>query len=129
MAAFGKLTQVMPHFYGPVNSELRDMIRKAYRGSKNLILLHKMKERYALSKKEGKEVRTGDMERAGWSKVGYEVQAELRTYRDEDGGFGIKVRNCRHRADLMGEEFPEPINDFPSIATEMIRGSKESDWR
>jgi len=128
LAAFGQLSKVMPHQYAPVNAELRDMVRKAYKGDKNLILLHKMKEVYQLNKKTGDDSRTGDMERAGWSKIGYEVQAELRTYRDENG-FGVRVRNCRHNADIMGEEYGEPVNDFVSVAMEMVEGSEEGDWK
>ena len=42
MARFGRLTQVMPYQYGPVNKEYRLLIRAAYNHDKNLILLHKM---------------------------------------------------------------------------------------
>ena len=44
MARFGKLTQVMPYHYGPVNAEYRELLRKAYSTEKNLILLHKMND-------------------------------------------------------------------------------------
>ena len=46
MARFGKLTQVMPYQYGPVNAEFRSLIRMAYASDKNLILLHKMRKVY-----------------------------------------------------------------------------------
>lgn len=122
LARLGKLTQVMPHHYGPPNAEMRDMIRRAYKHDKNVIWVHKMKDEYV------KEVRTGKLERQGFKDIPYLVQATMLAFRDKDGDFGIKVLNCRHNADMRGEVYMDPVNTFPEIATEMVEGSKEKDW-
>ena len=61
LAAFGKLTQVMPHHYGPVNAEWRELIRLAYDSKMNTILIHKMRPKYV------NDVRTKEYEIKGFS--------------------------------------------------------------
>jgi len=128
LARFGKLTQIRPHHYGPVNAEFRDLIKRAYKYDKNIILVHKLRDVYAMNKKSGQEERTGEKEMAGFKDVPYIVQAHVRSVREEDGTFGIKVINCRHNAQLKGEWLPEPMNDFAGVACEMVEGSTEADW-
>ena len=135
MAAFGKLAQVKPHHYAPVNAEFRDLIRKAYDSDKNLILIHKQKKEYK------NEQWTGHMERAGFGDVGYAVQANVVSWRitaldevygkgREDGykGFGITVRDCRQQAELAGLELLEPMNAFPFLATQVFPGTDTDIW-
>jgi len=135
MAAFGKLAQVKPHHYAPVNAEFRDLIRKAYDTDKNLILIHKQKKEYI------DEKWTGNMERAGFGDVGYAVQANIISWRitvldefygksREDGykGFGIICRDCRQNPDLAGQEYFEPLNTFPIFASQVFPDTSESEW-
>jgi hypothetical protein len=135
MAAFGKLAQVKPHHYAPVNAEFRDLIRKAYDSDKNLILIHKQKKEYV------DEKWTGNMERAGFGDIGYAVQANLISWRitkldeqygkgreDEYKGFGITVKDCRQNAELAGQEYLEPLNTFPVFASQVFPESDERDW-
>lgn len=113
MARFGRLTQVMPYQYGPVNAEYRDLIREAYTHNKNLILLHKMKPQYINDK------RTGEWERNGFSDTGFLVQINAQVYRHEpeDGGeFCIWVKDCRQNPDLAGEEYTGEMCTFPMLA-------------
>jgi len=113
MARFGRLTQVMPYQYGPVNAEYRALIRDAYAYDKNLILLHKMKSRYINDK------RTGEYDRAGFSDTGFLVQVNTRVYRysPEDGGeFAIYIDDCRQNPDLAGEELAGPLCSFNFLA-------------
>ena len=42
LVAFGKLSQVQSHHYGPVNADFRRLIKRAYNSDKNLILIHKL---------------------------------------------------------------------------------------
>lgn len=125
MARFGRLTQVMPYQYGPVNAEYRSMIREAYKFDKNLILLHKMKAQYINDK------RTGDWERAGFSDTGFLVQVNARVYRYsvEDGGkFCIYVDDCRQNPDLAGEEFEGQMCNFPTLATFVMPDINPEEW-
>ena len=114
IARFGRLTQVMPYQYGPVNAEYRHLIREAYNYDKNLILLHKMKPQYVNDK------RTGEYERAGFGDTGFLVQinAQIYRYAPEDGGeFVLWVKDCRQNPDMAGEEYPGPMCTFPMMAT------------
>jgi hypothetical protein len=122
MARFGKLTQVKPHHYGPVNAEYRDLIRLAYANDKNFILLHKMKAEYVEDK------RTGKFERAGFADTGFLVQLNAQTWRDEEMGFGITITDSRHQPHLAGMEITEPLLSFPFLAMQVYPESGEEDW-
>jgi hypothetical protein len=116
MAKFGKLTQVMPHHYGPVNAVIRRMIRHAFSSDKNLILIHKLKPRYVNDK------RTADYDRAGFSDIGYLVQANIRLFIDEEEGneFTAWIKDCRHDPALKDELLAGPLCNFPSVAMMML---------
>lgn len=122
LARFGKLTQVMPHHYGPVNEEFRNVIRDAYNYDKNVILLHKMKPKYVNDK------RTNDIERAGFGDTGYLVQANMVSWCDKHGSFGITIRDCRHNPELKGMDIPEPLNTFPNVASMILPETEPEDW-
>ena len=120
LARFGKLSQVQPHHYGPVNAEFRDILRKAYDTDKNLILVHKQKPEYINDK------RTGGVERAGFGDIPYIVQVNMVVGRDEDG-FYFQVRDCRPNEALAGVEMREPMNTFPFLAAEAY-GTGTDEW-
>jgi len=121
LARFGKLTQVMPYHYGPVNAEFREMIRKVYDTDKNLILLHKMKKRYRDDKWDG------GYERSGFGDMGFLVQVNARIYRDEDGEFVLEVRDCRQNAAIAGMEFSGPMCNFQFLAASIFNTSPD-EW-
>jgi len=126
LARFGKLSQVMPHQYGPVNAEFVQMIREAHGYDKNLILLHKMKREYV------NDHATGRYERAGYSGVGYLVQANVVVYRDGmDWGFFIRVMDCRQNAMIGGMECPLPdeFSGFSMLAQWVFPDTSEEEWR
>jgi len=113
LARFGKLTQVMPYMYGPVNAEYRALIRKAYDYDKNLILVHKMKQQYVNDKWNG------EYERAGFKDTGFLVQVntQMYRYRPEDGGaFALSILDCRQNPDLAGMELEGEMCTFPIMA-------------
>jgi len=135
MARFGKLAQVKPHHYAPVNAEFRDLIRKAYDSDKNLLLIHKQKKEYV------NEQWSGNWERAGFGDVGYAVQANIISWRitaldeqygkgreDRYRGFGITIRDCRQRAELAGAEILEPLNTFPQLAVQVFPETEVEFW-
>lgn len=121
IARFGKLTQVMPHHYGPVNQEYLSLVKLAYNSNTNLILIHKVKPIWKDNNK------TDDFERNGMNETGYLVQMDLTTYKDEDG-FHAFITKCRANESMVGMDFPEPVNKFPQIAAEMYPDTDESDW-
>lgn len=125
MARFGKLTQVMPYMYGPVNAEYRALIREAYKHDKNLILLHKMKAQYINDK------RTGEYERAGFNDTGFLVQVNAQIYRyaPEDGGeFVLYIKDCRQNPDMAGEELLGPMCNFPFLAQMVLPEVDPANW-
>lgn len=125
LSRFGRLTQVMPHHYGPVNAEFRTLIREAYGFNKNLILLHKMKQEYIGEKK------TGKWERAGFSDTGFLVQVNARAYRysESDGGnFAIQVDDCRQNPDLCEMEFEGPMCNFQMLACNVLPDVDPANW-
>lgn len=132
MARFGKLTQVMPYQYGPVNAEFRALIRDAYASDKNLILLHKMKSVYINDK------RTKDYERAGFSDTGFLVQVNCQVWREEpseddsgslvSGEWHVHVKDCRHNPGLAGVDLPGPMCSFPMLASLVMEGTGPEDW-
>lgn len=126
MARFGRLTQVMPYQYGPVNAEFRALIREAFSWDKNLILLHKMKEIY---KGNGpKATGTGEFMRAGFKDTGYLVQVNAQVYRYDDGDFCCEIEDCRHDPDLMGFELVGDMCNFQSLGAMVLPMLKPEVW-
>lgn len=127
LARFGKLTQVMPHHYGPVNAEFRDLINRSYDYDTNVILLHKLKKEYVTGK-DGKGNPTGKWERAGFGDTGYRVQVNARTWRDTDGEFHLLVIDCRQNEELFSEDFTAPMNSFPFLASMVFPDTTPEEW-
>lgn len=115
MARFGKLDQIMPQFYGPVNSEYRGLVRDAYASDKNVILLHKMKTVWV------KNTRTDDVERSGFGEMGYLVQINVRTWRDDDGVFHAYIKDCRQNPNVAGMDLTGEMCDF-NVISDLIFG-------
>jgi len=123
LARFGKLAQVLPVQYGPVNAEMRGLIRTAYDSNKNFVMLHKMKAEYINDR------RTGKYERAGFGDSEYLVQVNLRTtYDPEERTFGIEILNCRQNMTLCNQAFAGDLCSFPMLAIQIIEGTALEDW-
>lgn len=110
LSHFGKLTQVMPHQYTQVNSEWRELMRKAYDSDLSTIFIHKQKPKYI------NNVRTNEYELAGFGEMGYLSQINLVSHRrDIDGEmpeFSISVTDCRHKSSINGQWFTGPMCTF-----------------
>lgn len=140
LARFGKLTQVMPHHYGPVNDEFRKLVKKCMaRPWLNQNWIHKVKKEYkGASAGSEKEVWTGKYERAGFGDMGYLVDLELVNYFDirkvDDEGiadkrgekiqrvFGVRVAAVgatRHNPELAGESFETILGHNPMQLPDM----------
>lgn len=128
MARFGKLTQVMPHHYGPVNAEFREFIRAAYDRTRengypedvNLIMLHKLKDEWR-DGADGKGHRTGEYKRAGMSDAGFLVQVNAVAWRDPTelavpNCFHLTVTDCRQNPDMAGTDLSGDLCTFPNLA-------------
>lgn len=125
LARLGKVAQVMPHHYGPVNAEFTLMVKEAFDYDKNVIYLHKFKKQYVNDKF------TGNYERAGFSGTGYLVQSNLEVYRDGlDGRFYVKVVDCRQNSDLGGMEIElsDCTTGFGFLAQLIFPDSSVEEW-
>ena len=109
MARFGKLTQVMPRQYGPVNAEVRELIRQCFEHDKNVILVHKMKPQYV------GDIWKGTYERAGFKDIGFLVQVNGQLGFDE-GEFTCHITDCRQDMSLSGMDLAGPLCNFPILA-------------
>jgi hypothetical protein len=151
LARFGKLTQVMPHHYGPVNAEFRKLIRMAYDHDCNLILLHKLKSVYENKvNSQGKEVSNkipGAFARQGMGDTGFLVQLNAVAYRGDvesppvpqndyytnisplaTGDFNLYIRDCRQNAELAGQVIPQALLTFSEVAQMILPDTSAKDW-
>lgn len=127
MARFGRLAQVMPHNYAPVNAEFRELIRLAYDSPVNLLALHKQKSEW-VNDAGGKGNKTGKYIRSGFSDIGFMVQLNAEAFREEDGTFHVKVKDCRQNPGVAGADLMGPMCDFPTLAEQVFPETTEKDW-
>jgi hypothetical protein len=124
LARFGKLTQVMPHHYGPVNAEWRDVVRQAYDHDKHVLYLHKLKDDYVNDK------RTGEYKRSGMSDMGFLVQVAGRCWKDPKvtevpDKFHFTISDCRFNPELEGLDFAGEECNFPFVASYVLYGDDQ----
>jgi hypothetical protein len=118
LARFGKLTQIMPHHYGPVNAELRDVVREAYDFDANAFFLSKKTdiwENYTDSTGKEKGRKTGLKGRKGFGDLPFLVQVVATTVREDTGEgtvFNVQIEDCRFNPDANGRTV---LNDYDSI--------------
>lgn len=122
MARFGKLTQVMPQHYGPVNAEMRGLIRDAYSSEKSVIFLHKMSQVYINNQP------TKDYALAGFKDTPYSVQVNVQCWRDEDQVFHATVLDCRQNPSINGMDIVGDMINFTTLATMIFPETSEEDW-
>lgn len=124
LARFGKLTQVKPHHYGPVNAEYKDLLRLANDSDKFLVLLHQMKDEYINDK------RTGSYKRAGMSNTGFLVQVggvcgKDSAAEDTSTKFSYTINDCRFNTELEGLSLTGTDCDFPHLAALVLDNDPE----
>lgn len=133
-AAFGKLTQVLPIHYGPLKAEFQGLIHRGYDFDKNVIWIHRLKPEWTdtiTQKGEKASVKTGRLERAGYSDMGFEVQANVRLekYLDKKKGVHFKatVLDCRLNQGLDGLELEDEMCSFPFLAATVFENDPD-EW-
>lgn len=137
IARFGKLTQVMPHHYGPVKAEYRDVLNEIYDTDKNLILLGRLKDEYKneapVAGKAPVGEKTGNLIREGMKDIPYMVQlnaiARCQEGAPPDSMFSIHIVNSRQNHELSGMDIPQPLCTFAAIGQMLYPDSREEDWR
>lgn len=126
MARLGKLTKVMPVQYVQCNQEMTELVRAAYRTDKNVVWVHEEKEEYV------KDKWTGAYVMAGFSRMGYGVQATVRMARDPEAegleAFGLEILECRHDAECNGTELPGAMATFAAVASIIMPHAPAEAW-
>ncbi len=138
MARFGKLNKVamdggkaVPYPWGEVNAEFRDLVRRALKTDKVVILTHRTKKEYVDNEETGKRIRSGYGDMDFVSDVNIETWKRIE--RDEDGEitgrkFGMTVLDCRLNRDIEGMELEEPISSIPMLATQIFPDTEIEEW-
>jgi len=132
LARLGRLTQVMPHMYGPVNAEFRDFLREGWQRPANIFLLSKYVqewENYADSSGREKGRKTGGMVRKGFNDLPFHVQVcgicERLDHVDDAGrltggsDFQVTITDCRQNPDANGTVIP---NDYEMLMLAVLGG-------
>lgn len=141
LAAFGKLTQVMPHHYVAVNSEFKSLVKSAFDDPKfNTVWIHKMKKEYKTM--NGKDSWSGRFERAGFGDMPFLVDCNLVSYFrprvvDHLGetitppAFGIEIVDTRaNMQDRQGEKLEGKLNNFEQLGIELYPATYlTKEWR
>ena len=131
MAEFGKSTGVQPWHYGPVNEDFRNVVNLAYDSNKNVIISHKNKKRYIQAVKGSeKEVWDGSYEKAGFSEIGFLVQANIQLTREDipPYDFVCQVVDCAQNGSIKGLELRNEQITFATLATFIFPDTEEADW-
>lgn len=130
MAEFGKLTQVMPHHYAPVNQAMKGIWRGASDTDSNLIILHRMKEEWINKVVNGKDKgeKTGNWVMAGYSGTYFEAQVCARCYKEE-GEFKMLIFDCRQNPAIEGMVLEGSMLNFSTLGQLVFPESGEEDWQ
>lgn len=138
-ADFGRLAQVLPNRYNKVNTLWADLLNEIYKSRHNLILIHRMTDKYGPKRDEpsvsvpvldanGNVVRI----REGHKRMASIVQVVIRTHRREKakGGvvMGFTVRECRQRPALTGRAYEGDLATFGHLALDVFPSSEPSTW-
>lgn len=81
LVELGKLSQVKSHHYVEVNGMMRDMVRAGFDSDVNVIWLHKLKSEWKAGGPDGKQAKSGVLERKGFEEMNYLVQSNILMYR------------------------------------------------
>jgi hypothetical protein len=130
LAAFGKVTQVMPHQYVAVNAMYSEMIKQAERYDKNVIFLRRVKKEYK------NDNWTGNMEVSGFSQLQYLVQVNAAIRREtvwdekrevDEQQFTLEIINNGLKAAMNGMEFSGMMCEFKWVAS-MLTDTSPTEW-
>lgn len=136
-AHFGKSQQIKPISRGLPNQEMKNLLNAC---QKNIIVIHKSKEKWVDDKP------TGKFERSGYGYVAYDMNVCVQHYRDtaihnkdcrvsEDGCvcWGIKISECQANPELIGAGDDSRLTGsrvtFAQLARRIFPDSSLKDWR
>lgn len=110
---FGKLDQVKPHHYAPVNAEYEAIFALALdQPDLTLIAIHELKDQYINEKFTGKRIRSS------YKRVEYLCQVLVELYKTGTGPdrvYGCRIMECRHSPEVEGMELEGDMCTFPML--------------
>ena len=128
LARLGRISAKPQHF-GPINAEMRELIKGVYDTDKNLILLHKMRKVYVGKMGSDDSSWNGEYEPAGFKDVPFLVQTNIRLRYDyEEETFTMDVTDCRQNSKLFGRHLSGAMVQFPLLAAMVFPGTSPKDW-
>lgn len=127
---FGKLEKNPQIAYGPINAELKALVRKAAERRKNLILLHQMSEEYSESG-DGKSMATGRYKRKGNNAIEYLVHSfvEIRKTMDKktkEPRWEMEILEARFNPAASGKILTNP--DWATLMMELMPDVSPERW-
>lgn len=130
LAHWGKLSANSQH-YANINPIFRRLVRAAYDGGKNLLLIHKMKEEWKESTVTGKKSKTGKYELAGMREIPYLVQVSVQCWRSDDpvpDCFHGTILECRQNPEVNGMELVGEMLNFGQLGMMVFPDSTPEHW-
>ena len=131
LAYFGKLDHVRPQHYVEVNSEFRQLVKRAKeRRDLNSIWIHKVKKEWKEKPGSDQANWTGRYETAGFGDMAFLVDLNAQNYfNEEERTFGLRVEDCpRQNWEIVGQEFEGEMCNFATLATCVFPDSSPGDW-
>jgi hypothetical protein len=128
LARLGKLTQITSVQYTAVNAEFRQLVQLALsQHTCNVLFTHKIRDVYENNKT------TGEMERAGFGEIGYDIQAAVKTFRDPTktgvDQFGLEITASRANLGANGKRFIGGDCTFAKVACAIYPKTTEENWK
>jgi hypothetical protein len=126
-AHFGRLSSVMPRYYEAPNNEMAFILDRLLCSRKNVVLLHRMKDKYVNDKATGEDIP------AMFKETAYVTNVNCRLYRDDPGDEGVGefhlvIDDCRANASVQGLELTGDSIGFPLVAQMIYPDTDPAVW-
>jgi hypothetical protein len=125
LARLGRLSQVKPHHYGPVNAEMRSLISRCKESGKNIIFTRKLKPLYIEDK------RTRELEASGFGDIAFEAEVVVRMWKGGESDpdeFGLTVNKCRVNTLVERTQLVTPMSTFQFLAATVFPDTSPEEW-
>ena len=109
---------------GDMKTIFQGLITDGYSYDKNVLWLHRIKEKWVSNAPSGQYMADG------YNQVAYEVMTTIRTSKTKVKGkneFTAEVRDCRIDTQMEGDKFEGALCNFPTVMA-AIFGTSEDEW-
>lgn len=140
MAAYGKITGVLPTSYTDVNAARKVMYNRAYDSGKIVIGINKLADEYE-EKKDGEPVqkKTGNVRRQGFRDQDYLWHLQIRhlfqearvnpvTKKEVSQQWGLRILKCKANSELQGTELWGADCNFQTLVSLVYPQVAPEEW-